>query len=168
MESIEVKKVKKWAKENCPPLSWQRVVFRILPQLNQKGVFLHFLEKDNYQLSQEVFLLINQTFFEIFKKKMQIEEQTASALSPEQLVSPIPSVSFEDKAISVQKLKEAFKKIAPTAWSSVILAALPSLYKINKDWQYLSNDEYQFQPETLKELDATLQKLFKQSLKDIL
>ena len=69
METVPVKEMKKWAKDNLPPMAWQRVTFRLLPQLNQMNVFLHSFEDDTYLLQNDVFKVLDTTFLEMFGKQ---------------------------------------------------------------------------------------------------
>ena len=98
METISVKEMKKWAKDTLPPMAWQRVTFRILPQLNKLNVFLHFLEQDDYLLKDDVFKTLDNTFQEIFGKRFTDNE----TLIPENMA--IETLPFVPTVVPVEKL----------------------------------------------------------------
>ena len=108
METISAKEMKKWAKDTLPPMAWQRVTFRILPQLNQMNVFLHFFGQDDYLLKDNVFKIINDTFAEIFGK--QFEHQ------PMQIVAPtaIETLAFVPTVVPVEQPIATPAVITPT------------------------------------------------------
>ena len=122
MEAIPVKEMKKWAKDTLPPMAWQRVTFRILPQLNKLNVFLHFLEDDNYLLKDDVFKTLDNTFLEIFGKKFTgapaeiIAPTTTEKLAFVPTVVPVdepkvvPTVAPTDDFI--QESLKSFEKLA--------------------------------------------------------
>ena len=108
METISAKEMKKWAKDTLPPMAWQRVTFRILPQLNQMNVFLHSFEEDNYLLNEDVFKMFDTTFLEIFGKQF--------AHQPTQIVAPtaIETLAFVPTVVPVEQPIATPAVITPT------------------------------------------------------
>ena len=98
MDTISAKEMKKWAKDTLPPMAWQRVVFRILPQLNQMNVFLHSFDEDNYLLNEDVFKMFDTTFLEIFGK--QFAHQPTQIVAPTATETPI-DMSLKDKLADI-------------------------------------------------------------------
>jgi len=175
MEMVLVKSVKDWAKENCPPLSWQRVVFRVLPKLNQKGVFLHFFENDSYMIQDDVLAIINTGFEEIFKKKYvySIKEETTIASNSIETKVENPSVSVQNSNPSNQNLAEAsvkevkawvLKNCSPTAWNTVIMSMLSKMREFNMTWRNLEDDTFILESRVLQEIQAIIFKIYNKNL----
>ena len=121
MEAIPVKEMKKWAKDTLPPMAWQRVTFRILPQLNKLNVFLHFFEDDNYLLKDDVFKTLDNTFLEIFGKKFTD--------APAEIIAPAATekLAFVPTVVPVDEQKVV--PIIPTA-DDYIQESLKSFEKL--------------------------------------
>lgn len=181
-ENVSVKQVKNWARDNCPPLSWQRVIFRILPKLNNMGIFLHFFENDDFIVKNDALMLINDTFYDIFKKKMEfvptqketnIVAETEPSKPVEEVKDVKPEATFSPKKnlpenISVKQVKAwAKENCSAAAWPTVVLSVLPMLRNLNIGWQYLHDDNYSIDKKVLEELDKAFVKIFNKSLKDI-
>jgi hypothetical protein len=62
---IKVQAIKQWSKDNCPPFSWERVLFRLLPDFKQEGLFLH-LVKDETVLSDNLSQKVKTQFTELY------------------------------------------------------------------------------------------------------
>ena len=175
-ENVSVKQVKSWARDNCPPLSWQRVIFRILPKLNNMGIFLHFFENDDFLVKNDALMLINDTFYDIFKKKMDfVPAQQEAAVQFESnsfTMEEKPKDTIREKKlpenITVKQIKEWAKvNCSAAAWPTVVLSVLPMLRNLNIGWQYLHDDNYTIDRKVLEELDKAFVKIFNKSLKDI-
>ncbi len=121
MEAIPVKEMKKWAKDTLPPMAWQRVTFRILPQLNKLNVFLHFFEDENYLLKGDVFKTLDNTFLEIFGKKFTD--------APAEI---IPPTATEVRAFVPTVVPVDEKKVVPTVApiDDIIQESLKSFEKL--------------------------------------
>ncbi len=121
MEAISVKQMKKWAKDTLPPMAWQRVTFRILPQLNKLNVFLHFFEDDNYLLKDDVFKTLDNTFLEIFGKKFTD--------APAEIIAPTTTekLAFVPTVVPVDEQK-VVPTVAPT--NDFIQESLKSFEKL--------------------------------------
>lgn len=172
MEKIAVKLVKDWAKDNCPPLSWQRVVFRVLPKLNQKGVFLHFFENDSYMIQEDVLAIINTGFEEIFKKKYvyAIKEDISNVTS--ELKTESPKIEQSNTTLNqtfvetpVKEVKAwVLKNCSPTAWNTVIMSLLPKMRELNMTWRNLEDDTFVLDSKVLKEIQAIIFKIYNKNL----
>ena len=123
MEAIPVKEMKKWAKDTLPPMAWQRVTFRILPQLNKLNVFLHFFEDDNYLLKDDVFKTLDNTFLEIFGKKF--------TGAPAEIIAPTTTekLAFVPTVVPVDEPK-VVPTVAPT--DDFIQESLKSFEKLTE------------------------------------
>ncbi|MCU0437109.1 MAG: hypothetical protein MUC49_04290 [Raineya sp.] len=174
METVSVKLVKDWAKDNCPPLSWQRVVFRVLPKLNQKGVFLHFFEKEDYMIQEDVLAIINAGFEEIFKKKYAYttKNEVTVSKSPEVKENNTSNVLQTNSSINqdftdtpVKDVKAwVLKNCSPTAWNTVIMSLLPKMRELNMTWRNLEDDTFILESKVLKEIQAIIFKIYNKNL----
>ncbi len=59
--------IKQWSKDSCPPFSWERIMFRLLPDFKKEGLFLH-LVKDETILSDDLTAKIRLQFSELYHK----------------------------------------------------------------------------------------------------
>jgi hypothetical protein len=85
-------------------MAWQRVTFRILPQLNKLNVFLHFFEDDAYILSKDVFQTLDNAFLELFKKQFSD--------APTEIIAPITKEKLIDVPL-VEKVEEVLPVVEP-------------------------------------------------------
>lgn len=70
--NMRVYLVKQWSKENCPPFSWERVLFRLLPDFKQEGLFLH-LVKDETILSTNLSEKVRGQYAELYAREIPKE-----------------------------------------------------------------------------------------------
>ncbi|KOY85012.1 hypothetical protein AD998_01610 [bacterium 336/3] len=174
MEIVSVKSVKDWARDNCPPLSWQRVVFRVLPKLNQKGVFLHFFEKDDYLIQEDVLAIINTGFEEIFKKKYVYVTKEDSSTIKNSFETKIDETSksvqnnTSDQNFVDTPVKEVkawvLKNCSPTAWNTVIMSMLPKMREFNMTWRNLEDDTFILDNKVLQEIQNITVKIYNKTL----
>jgi hypothetical protein len=64
---MKVGKIKKWSNEVVSPFAWQRVLFRLLPEFQKEGLFLHQVT-DETVLSESLLDKIGQAYEEIYSK----------------------------------------------------------------------------------------------------
>ena len=63
---MKVKFIKQKVSEHLTPTAWQRVLLRILPDLNAAGLFLHNIT-DDYDVNGRILEKVRQNFIEIYK-----------------------------------------------------------------------------------------------------
>lgn len=66
---MSIGELKSYLDENLAPRAWQRVKLRLLPQFNERGIFLHQM-KDDLELDSDLMILISDSLEKIYKQRL--------------------------------------------------------------------------------------------------
>lgn len=64
---INIGIIKNWSDQEISPFAWQRILFRLLPDFQKEGLFLH-LVKEETVVSKPLLDKIGQAYIDVYNK----------------------------------------------------------------------------------------------------